>query len=431
MKLWSYQFSRREKVLLALLAALVSVFYAYKIVWGQQLAAYRQLKNQLQVSQERLIAARQATTLAPELARQAGQAEGEWEATRLRLGFTLRGTAAFLAAAQPEDKSLQILSFQPRPVEKREPFSVYPYAVSVSGPYPAVRDYLARLESLPALTIIHNLKIASRPGSSTLVEASFVIDLYNLGDRVAAPAAVALVPTGRADDFNPPAGVVNPPGAGEKPVVNPAAVPGGMTSDAPPAATSTAGPAGRTRPPDPAPQVPATPVTTGPPPAYTLPRLVAGRLVAGPAYKDPPADRATWLGELRVLRNAGPFFLLDRPAALAGAPYEHSVGVNLSKEQARSELRVDLGGRYTRLQGYAGIDDSFASSRGKAVLTILADERQLYQGPLLAGHYPPYLELPLARVQQLTFSLEWQEDATGEGDQLLVILADLHFSPDP
>jgi|GEM_PF-1528761 len=443
MKFGTYQFSRREKILLVLLAVVVGIIFFNNVVLGQQLPAYRELRGRLKAGQERLAAARQAAASAAELARKAEQARAAWEATRLHLGFTLRGTAPFLEAAQPRDRSLQVLAFRPLPVEKRDPFRVYPYEVTVSGPYPALQDYINQLESLPALTAIRNLKILARQGNAGTVEGSFIIDLYDLGEDNPVPGAVALFPAGRADGFTPPAGAVAAgdgakgagasPGQGEAAGSSPAspstaATPGSVPvklSPAPPASPAPAGNPG-TNPPEP---VFPAPAGAGQAPQYTFPRQVKGRLEAGPAFKDPPAgNRDVWLEELRVLRNVGPFYVLERPAALAGMQLARSVGVNLSKEHNQAELKVDLQKQYTRLQGYIGIDDSFANSSGKVKVTIFADGRQLYQGELRPGDYPRYLDLPLFFVQQLTFSLEWQAGGIGDYDQLLATLASLHFS---
>ncbi|CEP66043.1 Translation elongation factor EF1B/ribosomal protein S6 [Moorella glycerini] len=443
MKFGTYQFNRREKILLVLLAVVVGIIFFNKVVLGQQLPAYRELRGRLKAGQERLAAARQAAASAAELAKKADQARAAWEAARLHLGFTLRGTAPFLEAAQPRDQSLQVLAFRPLPVEKRDPFRVYPYEVTVSGPYPALQDYISQLESLPALTAIHNLKILARQGNAAAVEASFIIDLYDLGEGNPVPGAIALFPAGRADGFTPPAKVVaggdGAKGAGASPGQGEAAGSKSAGSSTPaasgpvpanlPPSTKSSPPAG-----NPATAPGTQPVlsplaTNGEPHQYTFPRQVQGRLVPGPAFQEPPAGEGdVWLEELRVLRNVGPFFVLDRPAALAGMNLGRSIGVTLSKDKTKAELKVDLRGRYTRLQGYTGIDDSFANSSGKVKVTIFADGRQLYQGEIRPGDYPQYLELPLFLVQQLTFSLEWQAGGIGDYDQLLATLASLHFS---
>ncbi|WP_338823317.1 hypothetical protein MHOCP_15410 [Moorella humiferrea] len=437
MKFGTYQFSRREKILLVLLAVVVGIIFFNYVVLGQQLPAYRELRGRLKAGQARLAAARQAASSAADLAQKADQARAAWEAARLHLGFTLRGTAPFLEAAQPRDRSLQVLAFRPLPVEKRDPFRVYPYEVTVSGPYPALQDYISQLESLPAMTAIRNLKILARQGNVGTVEGSFIIDLYDLGEDNPVPGAIALFPAGRVDGFTPPAGAVAAgdgakgagasPGQGEAAGSSPASPSTAVTPGSVPVKPAPAVNPGTNPPPGP---VLPSPAGGGQAPQYTFPRQVKGRLVAGPAFKEPPAGAGdVWLEELRVLRNVGPFYVLERPAALAGMNLGRSIGVNLSKGQVKAELKVDLRGRYTRLQGYAGIDDNFANSSGKVKVTIFADGRQLYQGEIRPGDYPQYLDLPLFLVQQLTFSLEWQAGGIGDYDQLLATLASLHFSP--
>ncbi|MGI9860034.1 NPCBM/NEW2 domain-containing protein [Moorella naiadis] len=447
MKIGNYQLMRREQILITLAATVFILFFGYRIVWGRQIPAYRQLRARLQAEQTRLVTLRDQAAAAPELARRAEQARADWERTRLHLGFTLRGTAAFLTAAQPRNPELQVLAFRPLPPLKKGSFQVYPYEVTVSGPYPALVDYLTQLESLPAPVVIHKLKITSQPGPPVKVEADFSLDLYDLEAGAAVPAAVALFPTGRADSFAPPPGV-SPAGPNSQPASG--AVPGRTTGDGPgnvpagPQSAAGGGDAGSGRPvpaaegggvalqPAPAEKQGTPPVAPSPgavdtPPSYTLPRLVKGHLLPGPAFQEPSGPEA-WLEELRVLRNVGPFYILDRPAALAGMSLGRSIGVNLNKGQNKAELKVDLHGRYALFQGYTGIDDSFANSSGKVIVTIFADGRQLYQGEIRPGDYPQYLELPLTLVQQLTFSLEWQVGGIGDYDQLLATLASIHFS---
>lgn len=437
MKFGNHQLSRREKMLLALLAIVTGSIFCYKVVLGKQLPAYREARSRYLADQARLVAAQQAAAAAPSLAKNADQARAAWEATRQHLGFILQGTAAFLEAAQPRYPGIQILVFKPLPVEKRDPFRVCPYEVTASGPYPALQDYISQLESLPALAVIHNLKVLSRQGNATTVEASFTIDFYDLGETPPVPAAVALFPGGRADSFAPPPGVAPPAGGGMTTASTGQGVQVNSNQDSQ-QVSSRPGPASnqQTAPVQP-PAATAPPAalsqpageTGGGPPVYTLPRQQEGRLVPGPAFTEPPVGTGdVWLDELRVLRNIGPFFVLDRPAALAGMELGRSIGVNLSKDQPKAELKVDLRGRYTRLQGYAGIDDGFANSSGKVKVTILADGRQLYQGEIRPGDYPQYLELPLLLVQQLTFSLEWEAGDTGSYDQLIATLASIHFS---
>ncbi|BCV21803.1 NPCBM/NEW2 domain-containing protein [Moorella sp. Hama-1] len=449
MKIGNYQLTRREEILLVLAGAILSLFFCYRVVWGQQIPAYRQLRARLQAGQERLVTLQGQAAAAPELARRAEQARADWERTRLHLGFTLRGTAAFLAAAQPRNPELQVLAFRPLLPMKKGSFQVYPYEVTVSGPYPALMDYLDQLESLPAPVVIHKLKITSQPGPPVKVEASFSLDLYDVEAGAAVPAAVALFPTGRADSFAPPPGVnLASPAPQSAPTTAPGGVTGGSPGNVPagpqPAAEGGGTGSGRTAPagkggavaaqPAPAENQGTPPPPAAPPPGavdtlpgYTLPRRVQGQLLPGPAFQEPSGPE-TWLDELRVLRNVGPFYVLDRPAALAGMSLGRSIGVNLSQGQNKAELKVDLRGRYALFQGYAGIDDSFANSSGKVKVTIFADGRQLYQGEIRPGDYPQYLELPLTLVQQLTFSLEWQAGSIGDYDQLLATLASIHFS---
>jgi hypothetical protein len=362
-------------------------------------------------------------------------------------------------------------------MEKRDPFPVFPYEVTVSGPYPALQDYVSQLESLPALTAIHNLKILARRGDDAAVEASFIIDRYDLGEDHPVPGVIALFPAGRTNAFSPPAGMAAatdgtkgtavPPGqegaagsqvtssaaaagAGTLPAGSPLAPGSPKGAGTPPADKLTAPfspagegtlpaeqppaaalppPAGNTTANPASSPVLASPAGAGGPPQYTFPRQAEGRLLPGPAFKEPPAgEQDIWLEELRVLRNVGPFFILDRPAALAGMNLGRSIGVNLSNGHNKAELKVDLRGRYSHLQGYAGIDDSAANSSGKVKVTVFADGRRLYQEEIRPGDYPRYLELPLFAVQQLTFNLEWLAEGIGDYDQLLATLASIHFS---
>ncbi|WP_258359251.1 type 4a pilus biogenesis protein PilO [Moorella sulfitireducens] len=434
MKLKNYQFNRREKILLVLLAVVMGIIFFNKVVLGMQLPVYRELQGRLKTGRERLATAEQLAASAAGLVQKAEQAREEWDATRLHLGFTLGGTAPFLEAAQPRDRSLQVLAFRPLPVEKKDPFRVYPYEVTISGPYPALHDYISQLESLPALTYIRNLKILAREEKTGTVEGSFVIDLYDLGEGNLVPGLIALFPAGRDDGFAPPAVVVAAGEGAEGAGVSTGRGEAAGSSPASSSKTATSGPVPQNLPSaPPSPPLSAgnpgtTPLNAGEPPQYTLPRLVKDGLVPGPPYQDPPDGAGVvWLEELRVLRNVGPFFLLDRPAALAGMHLARSSGVYLSKEQKQAELKVDLQKQFIRLRGFIGIDDSFANSSGVVKVDIFADDRQLYQGEIRPGDYPQFLDLSFTVVRQLTFRLEWQAGGIGEYDQLLATLASLRF----
>ena len=182
MKLKSYNFNRRELILLALMAITLVMVLFYKVVWERQWPAYQQLKNQVQTTQERLDRARDMITVLPDRAHKAEQARTDWQRLIVERGFTLRGLADFVAAVQPGDEAVQVLVFRQEPAENRGLFGFTSWTIKVTGPYQAVVAYIEQLEALPVLAAIHSLKITSRADGR--VEAGFIIDLFNLDDTM-------------------------------------------------------------------------------------------------------------------------------------------------------------------------------------------------------------------------------------------------------
>lgn len=439
MKFGGYQLNRREKLLLLLLIIACGLVFVNKIVLARQIPAYRDLKTRLEAYRVQLVAAQKSAAQVETFAREAEAARKAWDQAIRHYGFTIGSSFNFFEAAQPQDGAVRLLTLRPLPIEKKYSFHVYPYEVAVSGPYPAVEAYIGQLESLPVPTALRNLKLLAQEGKKGIVEGNFILELYDLGGDTFQPGPVALFPAGREDGFTPTPAVAV---AGEEKA-------GKKTADIRQGNDTGEGRDTSTKVPVP-PPVSQNPVLNGGgngskgevvrgqvsmedvghESQYTLPRIVNGRLVRGGAFQEPPGDKGdVWLEELRVMRNIGPFFVMDRPAALIGMEIGRSVGVKLDKEKRAAELRVELQKRYIRLQGYIGVDDGYAASSGKVKATIFADGRQLYQGEMRPGDYPEYVELSLYGVQKLTFNLEWQDGGLGNYTQLMAVLAGIHFSP--
>jgi alpha-glucosidase len=87
------------------------------------------------------------------------------------------------------------------------------------------------------------------------------------------------------------------------------------------------------------------------------------------------------------------------PMRIAGVPYEVGVGVH-----ARSEVVVDLAGRYSRFVSWVGVDDEVypVETRGSVVFDVLGDGRLLAtSGVMRDGEPAERLDVDVAGVQRL------------------------------
>ncbi|MDK2820101.1 MAG: hypothetical protein PWP31_66 [Clostridia bacterium] len=416
MKLINYKFSQREKILICLLVAVLGFVLFYQVFWVKQWPHYCQLKDDLQVANARLAKVKREVSQASELNKKMEQLESDWDAVKKHLDLTLTGTTAFIQAAQPADEAVEILGFEPQMIDKKGSFRIYPYRVTVKGPYPSLVNYLAQLESLPALTTIHDLEIVSLKENSS-VEAKFLVDLYESGESKIEARPLAIYPKGRYNSFVPPVNVSNNKNEEEKTDDKNVLANQSSNNNQNQDHNSSENSEYRQK----------LSVTTNKV-LYTFPLLQNGELVEDSDFKPVTGEEdIVWLQQLRVLRNVGPFFRLGKPAAIAGRKFSHAISVKLNKDDPKAEVTVDLERKYDRLTGYVGIDDSTCNTSGAACLTVKVDGKQLYQRILKPGDYPGYLELPVFFGRKLSFYVEWREGGFGDYNNLIVDLGRVYF----
>lgn len=397
--------SRRVKFLMILLLIVVILFFIQQWIFAQRLPYYIQLKAKLQDEAAKLASARETASNLPVLKKAVERAEAELAAARERLGVTFDDRDSFLLAAQPKETKVRVTLFQPLEEEKRGIFSVQPFQVTVSGDYPSVMSYLLYLESLPAWTQVRELKISARGEKQGEVEASFVIDLYEIGlEGESAPfndnqddKQVAGLPPGRRNIFEPVA--INQPGK-------------------PPEQSTPLSPSPSPKETD-ASEKKAGPLSVASTASYTFPSI------------DGKSARAAfpWLEWVKVLRNVGPYYYAgSRKIAIAGREFNRGIVVEVDGNRPVAEMVLDLYGRFVELQGYAGVEDETQNSSGSFILTFLGDERELLKTPILKpGAYPHYVELNVTGVKRLIVRVEWQEGGPGDYDRILAALANMIF----
>lgn len=144
-----------------------------------------------------------------------------------------------------------------------------------------------------------------------------------------------------------------------------------------------------------------------------------------------------YVEDLPVLRNVGPFFQLkSRPITIASRQFGHGLVVELvappsgEKEEDKpahfAEAVVELGGKYTWLEGFLGVDDETRNSRGSFTLQVYGDDLLLYQSEKIKpSQYPQKFIVNVSRFHRLTFVVRWENAGRGDYDRLWVALADL------
>ena len=145
-----------------------------------------------------------------------------------------------------------------------------------------------------------------------------------------------------------------------------------------------------------------------------------------------------YVEELPVLRNVGPFFQLkSRPITIASRQFRHGLVVELTAPTREpkgedqpahyGEAVLDLGGQYTWLEGFLGVDDETRNSRGGFTLQVYGDDLLIYQSEIIKpSYYPQKFIVNVSRFHRLSLVLRG-EDTTGRGDydRLWAALADL------
>jgi len=400
--------STREKFLLLLFFVVGGLFFVQRVVLGYQLPHYLQVRKELSAESVGLASVKEAALKLPLLKEELARAEAEFSMAKARLGLTLLDKAAFLAAAQPQDRGIRVLLFRPLEVEKRGSFNVQPFQVVVEGVYPQIENYLRQLESLPALIQIRDLKLVAKAGDKGEIEANFILDFYELKEEITTEGrAVALLPSGRTDIFLP-SYLGGKPSGRENASFTSFKTEGGTSK------VSTRGSEDTVIEAKPEERKQSEIVE------YIFPARGHGRSRAG----------APWLEGIRVLRNVGPFYYpADRAITIGGRRFEHGIVVDLEKGKLKAETVLDLQAGYLKLKGFAGVEDSTRNSSGSFILRISGDERELFtSASLKPGAYPQYLEIDVAGVNRLIIQVEWKEAGPGDYTDLKAALADMFFS---
>jgi len=171
---------RRKKALIILLVVLL-FFLCQKLIIGEMLPYYINLKSRLEDEKAKLSSIRETAEKLPKLKKEVQTAEAELTSLIQRLGITFDDEDSFLLALYPPQSGVKVKLFQPLEEETKGSFSLMPFRITVLGNYPEVLNYLLYLETLPALTEIRELRIISAREEAGQVEASFTIALYKVG----------------------------------------------------------------------------------------------------------------------------------------------------------------------------------------------------------------------------------------------------------
>jgi hypothetical protein len=139
----------------------------------------------------------------------------------------------------------------------------------------------------------------------------------------------------------------------------------------------------------------------------------------------------TWLEDLPVLRNVGPFYRQPgRNFRVAGRALSRGVAVEL-EAGGEAEVVVDLAGRYRRGEGYLGIDDTASNSRGSCVVSFYGDDVLLFHSPVIKpADYPFFVGSQLGNlngVKRLRMHVRWQKLGLGDYDRVVCVLARFRF----
>lgn len=144
-----------------------------------------------------------------------------------------------------------------------------------------------------------------------------------------------------------------------------------------------------------------------------------------------------YVEELPVLRNVGPFFQLkSRPITIASRQFGHGLVVELvapppnGKEEEKpahyAEAVVELGGKYTWLEGFLGVDDETRNSRGSFICEIYGDDLLIHQSEIIRpSQYPQKFIVNVTGYHRLTLLVRWEDAGRGDYDRLWAAVADL------
>jgi hypothetical protein len=152
--------------------------------------------------------------------------------------------------------------------------------------------------------------------------------------------------------------------------------------------------------------------------------------VSGTVTTAPIPTRPVFLEDLKVLRNVGPFYHRQSSNLMvAGRKFTHGVVVELTKGR-EAETVLELGGKYSLLKGYHGVEDSTQNSSGSYVLAILTDDHEIYKSPQMnPAQYSLPIQLELKGVKRLTIRAVWVAGGTGDYEQVAMALGDVALYP--
>ncbi|ACS98976.1 Glycosyl hydrolase family 98 putative carbohydrate binding module [Paenibacillus sp. JDR-2] len=108
------------------------------------------------------------------------------------------------------------------------------------------------------------------------------------------------------------------------------------------------------------------------------------------------------------------------PLKIAGKEYLHGFAADLGRvySEETAILYYNLDGKYTKLTGFAGIDDVSKNSASKGYLTIYGDDTELYRSNgLVGGDYAVPVDINISGVAKL--KIEFSIDET-DGDSIAV-----------
>ncbi|MBC7808298.1 MAG: type 4a pilus biogenesis protein PilO [Akkermansiaceae bacterium] len=82
--------------------------------------------------------------------------------------------------AQARRKSLKMTAFRPQRPQTLETLTELPFSVQLSGPYPAVRDVVAAMNTPRSRIALRSLQMASSDGASSAVTATVAFSAYTV-----------------------------------------------------------------------------------------------------------------------------------------------------------------------------------------------------------------------------------------------------------
>ncbi|TCM89134.1 copper amine oxidase-like protein [Paenibacillus sp. BK033] len=103
------------------------------------------------------------------------------------------------------------------------------------------------------------------------------------------------------------------------------------------------------------------------------------------------------------------------PLKIAGKEYLHGFAADLGRvySEETAILYYNLDGKYSKLTGFAGIDDVSKNSASTGYLTIYGDDTELYKSKgLIGGDYAEPVDIDLKGVAKLKieFSIDMNDD---------------------